>query len=522
MLPCQDCGWEPPPGGLWPSLGGLAVRWIQENLITPEGDTFGQPFKLREDQRLFLFRWYEYCGGCEHWRFDEGVRGAATGDGKTTFIAAIGLLEFAGPPAIVPNSPIVNIAAAKFDQANELFRKAGQMVGGRDDEITEAPLCGFFQVYDTEIRFRDGRPGVMKRVAAAAGTNEGGLPHLFIADEVHEWGEVGSNKARVHTVIGKSTKKRNTHRGPGRILDLSTAGFDVDNSLLGAMYKRGKRALHDPRTAPKLLFDWQEAPDGLDYDSPADRRIAVKAASQAAGVLWNVEDRVRDWGRPDMARHEWIRYFANRWVEMAEDSWLKDHPTAWAECEGNASIPHKADVVVAVDMALKRDSVAVVTAWQRPDGRVAVQAKIWKPEGDKIDHLEVVDYIRHDLADEYTITEIAYDPRFFEVPARLLEEEGFNLHEFPQSPERMTPACGEARVAILSKQVVHNGDPDLAEHVNTAAERPNERGFTLSKSKSWTKKKKIDACIALVIALWRVFAPDEEEDELVPWVGSVA
>lgn len=494
------------------------MRWISDNLITPEGDTFGEPFKLRDDQKLFLYRWYEYCSACEHWRYDEGVRGAATGDGKTTFIAAIALLEFAGPPAIVPNSPIVNIAAAKFDQANELFRKAGQMVGGRDDEITEAPLCGFFEVYDTEIRFRDGRPGVMKRIAAAAGTNEGGLPHLFVADEVHEWGEVGSNKARVHTVVGKSTKKRKTARGAGRILNLSTAGFDVDNSLLGAMYKRGKRAAHDPRTAPKLLWDWQEAPDGLDYDDPEQRRTAVKAASQAADVLWNVEDRVRDWGSPSMPRHEWIRYYANRWVDVAEDSWMKDHPSAWSDCEATADeaeIPDQAEVKVAVDMALKRDSVAVLVGWQRPDGRVAVRARIWKPVDDKIDHLEVVDYIRHDLATDFTVTEITYDPRFFEVPARILEDEGFNMVEFPQSIERMTPACGEARVAILSGQVVHDGDPDLARHVNAAAERPNERGFTLSKGKS---KQKIDACVALVILLWRIFAPDEEEPELEPWV----
>lgn len=491
------------------------MRWISENLIFPEGDTLGEPFALRDDQKLFLYRWYEYCPDCEHWRYDEGVRGAATGDGKTTFIAAIALLEFAGPPQLVPNTPIVNIAAAKFDQADELFRKAGQMVGGQDDEITEAPLCGFFYVYDTEIHFRDGRPGVIKRIAAAAGTNEGGLPHLFIADEVHEWGDVGSNKARVHTVVGKSTKKRRTRRGPGRILNLSTAGFDVDHSLLGAMYKQGKRALHNPKTAPKLLFDWQEAPDGLNYNRVADRRKAVKAASQAAGVLWNVEDRVRDWGKPSMPRHEWIRYYANRWVEVTEESWLKDHPTAWAECQGNAKIPRRSEVKVAVDMALKRDSVAVLVGWQRPDGRVAVRARIWRPDGGKIDHLEVVDYIRHELADEFTIVEIAYDPRFFEVPARLLEDEGFNLVEFPQSIERMTPACGEARPAILSKLVVHDGDPDLAAHVNAAVERPNERGFTLSKGKS---RKKIDACIALVIVLWRIFAPDEEEEDVEPWV----
>lgn len=514
---CTACGWAPRPGKLWPSLGGVAVRWIQDNLIFPEGDTFGQPFRLRDDQKEFLYRWYEYCPQCDQWHYDEGVRGAATGDGKTTFIAAIALLEFAGPPQIAPISPIINIAAASYEQADELFAKAGQMVGGRDDEITEAPLCGFFAVYEKVIQFRDGRPGEIRRVAAVAGTNEGGIPHLFICDEVHEWGDVGSNKARVHTVISKSTKKRMTARGSGRVLNLSTAGFDVDHSLLGAMYKRGLRVLKNPELAPRLYFDWQEAPEDLDYEDPEQRAIAVRAASKAAGVLWAVADRVNDWGRPSMPRHEWLRYYANRWVDIAEDSWLKDYPGAWDKCAGDATIPEKADVKVAVDMALRRDSVAVLVAWERPDGKVAVRAKIWNPDGTgKIDHQAVVDHIRYDLANAYTVVEVTYDPRFFEVPARMLEDEGFNMVEFPQSPERMAPACGHALEMIVGGAVVHDGDPDLGAHVKAAATRPGERGFTLSKGKS---KRKIDGCIAMVIALWRIAAPEPEEAPLVPLVA---
>lgn len=490
----------PRPAELWPTHGPVAVRWIQDNLIFPEGDTFGQPFQLREDQRLFLYRWYEYCGGCGHWRYDEGVRGAATGDGKTTFIAAIGLLEFAGPSQIAPISPIVVISAAAYDQADELFRKAGQMVGGQDDEITEAPLCGFFEVYDAEIKFRDGRPGVLKRVAAAAGTNEGGLPSLFIADEVHEWGDVGDRKARVHTVIGKSTKKRRTPHGPGRILDLSTAGFDVDHSLLGAMYKRGKDALRDPRIAPKLLFDWQEAPDGLDYDKPRDRHVAVHAASKAAGVIWSIEDRVRDWGKPDMPRHEWIRYYANRWVDIEEESWLKEHPAAWAACEGEWDRDPSNPFVLSVDMALKHDSVAVDRIESLPDGRVAATARVWKADrSGRIDHAEVWNYVLAEARGSQ-FRGVVYDPRYFEVPARMLEDRGIMAVQFDQSPQRMTPACGLTYQLIIDKTIVHDGDRELTAAVKAAVAMPQERGgFTLKKGKS---KRHIDPCVAMCMGVW--------------------
>lgn len=474
---------------------------------------------MREDQKLFLYRWYEYCPACwtdrsrpPRWRFRRALRGAAKGDGKTALIAGIACLEFAGPPCIATTSPNVPIMAASFEQADLLFGAAATMLGGRDDQVTEAPLCGLFEVYDTEIRFRDGRPGRLYRVAAVGGTNDGTLPTTLIADEVHELGEVGSRKARAHLVISNGLAKRQS----GREINLSTAGFDVDNSLLGEMYKHGKRVQVDPAVDPAFLFDWQEAPDGLNYDLPEDREVAVRAASQAAGVLWDVGERIRRYDAPGVLKHEWIRYYANKWVEVAEESWLADHPQAWKSCRGEAAIPPAAEVVVAVDMALRRDSVAVLTAWQRPDGRIAVQARIWRPDGGRIDHLAVVDYIRHDLARHFQVQEITYDPRFFEVPARMLEDEGFNMVEFPQSLERMTPACGQALEAILEGLVVHDGDPDLSAHVTSAVARPNERGFTLSKGKS---KRKIDACVALVIALWRILAPDPEEEEPVaPWV----
>src|SRR5207249_1423842 len=145
---------------------------------------------------------------------------------------------------------------------------------------------------------------------------EGGLPSLFVRDELHEWGDLGSNKARVATVISKSTRKRRTPHGSGRIISLSTAGFDIDHSLLGARCKLGEQVVRDPRVSPRFLYDWRSAPDGLDYKRARDREKAVRAASAAADVLWNVADRVADWGKPEYPAHEWIRYYANRWVDV--------------------------------------------------------------------------------------------------------------------------------------------------------------------------------------------------------------
>lgn len=515
---CQGCGWAPVGDDLWPSEGALAVRWIQDNLIHTTGDWFGKPFRLRDDQKLFVYRWYEYCPECGQWRYDEALRGAASGDGKTELVAGIICLEFAGPGAIAPASPIIPVAAASFEQADLVFTAVSIMLGGRDgQQVNEAPLCGLFNVFDTEITFADGRPGRVHRVAAVAGTNEGGLPSLFVCDELHEWGDVGSNKARVHTVISKSTRKRRTPHGSGRVLNVSTAGFDVDHSLLGAMYKVGKRAEHDPSVAPRMLFDWQEAPDGLDYERPDHRAVAVKSASKAAGVLWSIADRVADWGKANMPRHEWMRYYANRWVAIADESWLKDYPRAWADCEGTWASDPGNPFVVAVDMALKRDSVAVMRCERLlGDGRIALSARIWRAEDHdgRIPHKDVWRYIRGEAVGP-GFRGVVYDPRYFQLAAEDLEDEGVLVVEFDQNPARMAPACGHLFELIIAGEAVHNGDPELTAHMVSAVKREQERGFTLSKGKS---KRHIDAAVAGAMGCWVL---DQSEEEPEPYVGVI-
>lgn len=101
---------------------------------------------------------------------------------------------------------------------------------------------------------------------------------------------------------------------------------------------------------------------------------------------------------------------------------------------------------------------------------------------------------------------VVYDPRYFEVQAALLEEDGIQVVEFDQNPARMAPACGITFDKILSKSIVHDGNPDLWSHVQGACKAEQERGgFTLRKSKS---KGHIDGAIALCMGVWVLHAMD--------------
>lgn len=511
---CTHCGWEPENGRKWPSFGGIAVRWIQDNLILAEGDSFGEPVVLRHDQKVFLWRWYEYCPSCDWWHYNRALRGEARGGGKTSFIAMIAVLEFAGPPQVCPYSPNVIVAAASWEQADILYGAAAVMMGGRDREVTQAPLCGFFEVYDAEAKHVDHRPGRIFRTATVAGTNQGGNPTLALFDEPHEYGDIGDPKARFHRVVAMGTSKRTltyripqpgggytkVRRGKGRYIDLSTAGFDLDHSMLGRMYKQGRREETQGKPT-RFLMDWREAPDGLDYEDPRDREIAVRAASGAADVIWSVAARVAEWDDDDMPSEDWIRYYANRWVDVAEDSWLKEYPAAWAACQGTWELVGDEPTVLAVDMALRRDSVAVVEVAKLADGRYAVTAKIWYPANKQIPHLEVFRYIAERALElGLRFRGVSYDPRYFQLPAEQLENEhDLEVIQFDQTPERMAPACGETFDQIRAAGIVHDGDAELARQVKAAVKAQQERGFTLKKSKS---KIHIDACVAMCIGVW--------------------
>lgn len=486
----------PPGPELWPTHGPLVCDWIEESLVHGEGDSYGEPFRLRPDQVLIIYRWYEYeadeDGNFVRWHYDELLLECATGYGKTELGAAIALAELAGPTA--PVAPNIPVSAASYEQADLLFGRAKQIA-----EHHKCLLRPFIEAYDTEILLV-GRPGRMYRIAAVAGTNEGGIPTLFLADEIHEW---TGRKERVHLVVRKSLRKR---KG-ARTINMTTPGHNR-KTLAGRVHDTGVEG-HDPR----LLHVWFSADVTLDLRDESQLRRAIREAN-----FWKddeaIDSLVADFAK--MPEHEFRRYHLAQWVDVPDTGWLSDKPGAWEACEGPATFG-EGRTAMAIDMSLNRDSTAVAEAHARSgDGRVPVRVRVFAPEASagRVDYLEVKDYIRG-RARALAPAAIVYDPRYLEVMARELADEGLPMVEMPQSPERMSPACGLAYDLILSGTLEHEDDPVLEAHVKAAHKRETDRGWSLSKGRSTTA---IDGCIAMVMAVWE--ASQSEADaatEVYSW-----
>lgn len=480
---------------------------MERLLIHGEGDKFGDPYQLLPWHRDFLWRWYEVDPDDPgKWWYEEALVGAERGAVKTEFFAGLGLLEFAGPVEFRRKTPIIEVAAASYEQTGELFRQVQIMAGGtKDAPVREAPLKGLLEVFDGEVQYGDGRPGMMRRRAAVAGTSEGGKPTLLLADELHEW---TGRKERVYTVhtagvskgmIGGRTCAMSTAAaGRGQVPPLET------DPLLWRLYARGLVEKDDPTS--RFLFDWVEASSHWDLHDPDQLRQAL-TEMRCADITWSVERRARDILSRKIPLHEAQRYYLNQFIDVAVDSWLADTPSLWPDTHDvNASPPDGADVFVGVDMALHSDHVGVVVAGRHPDGRCGWWHQSWAPdETGRIDHLDVLTTIAGVVAQRWRVRGVVYDPRFFEVLARMLEDQGIPVIEFPQSPERLIPADGFLYQLLLDHQLVTKPSPDLDEHARKAAWRDTERGRFLSKGKT---PGHMDLIRAGSMATWELYQAD--------------
>lgn len=476
----------------YPTRGNRVIRWIERNCVYGEGDWFGQPVRMEEFQRRWVRRLYQYHPDTGRRVYRRALWGLGKGNGKTPMEAWIAAYELFRDDVV---SPRVIIGAASLKQADLVF-------GDLRATVTESPhLSPFASAYDLEIQLRD-RPGKAERIAAAVGTNDGARATAFLADELHEW--TGRN-ARVYIVVDGAVAKRRD----AFTMAASTAGYDQE-TLLHDLYAHGVRVAQGVDDDPTFLFEWYEPHDDtVDWDDPAAYERAMRQANPAYGIF-NDPAAIRH-RFETMPRHEFRRYHANQWTE-SQEVWID--AAQWDACDGAAVIPDGSEVVLGVDVGLKHDSTAVVIARMDADGVIHATWKVWNPEDedDQVLDLRLVeDYVR-DAMTRYRVIDVAYDPWYFERSRQTLEDEGVPMLEFRQTADRMGPASEALFDLVVSGNLRHGGDPVARRHALSAAVKQTERGWRISKQQSG---KKIDALVALAMAVHRLKVAD---DPGAPWV----
>jgi phage terminase large subunit-like protein len=405
---------------------------------------------------------------------DVSVQSVPRGNGKSTFRAAVAL--WAVFDDVSTGAPQVPIVATTVGQAmKSIYTPALQMVKACP-ELAGRSIP--FSAWGSTRLWVPSTDGELFPMANEVGGLQGLDPSLAIVDEL------AFMPLNAWVALTESAGKRDHSLVAG----ISTPGLDRDNALWHL-----RRQVLEAGPTSGTRFSEYAADEGCDVKDEDQWRKANPAI--AAGFL-RIDALRSSLGRTPEGLFRIFRL--GQWVDGIE-SWLGDDGRAvWSALRSPWEFELEASTWVGVDVGLKRDSTAVVALQRRPDGRWHAKARVWLPTHDEpVDVTDVMQYVRRLHAD-YRLEAVSFDARFFDVPAKMLFDEGLPMEEVPQSLERMTPAVGSAWEAIRRAELTHDGEPTFDAQVLNAVARFNERGFTLAKGKS---RGRIDAAVALCLAL---------------------
>lgn len=467
-------------------------RATKDTIAAPAGERLVlRPWQVQLIDGLFL----EREDGLLQYR--QAIIGMPRKNGKTALAAGIGLHGLYLGPA---GAEVYSCAGDK-EQARLAFGAAKRMV-----EL-DPELSALTKIYKDVLEVPESG-SVYRVVSSDAPLKEGLSPTLVVFDELH---------VQPNDDLWSVMNLGSGARAEALVLAITTAGVrkwsDGQDSLCYRMYNYGRDVARRKIADSRFFFAWWEPGGGVNakHDDPATWRESNPGFDDiVAGEDFEANL------PPKVPLHEYRTKRTNVFVDAASTNWLSDHPGTWAACAApKLKLTPGQDAVAALDMSLRHDSTALAVLG-RVGSRIVSRTKIWKaPEGGKIDYVEVKAYLRL-MVLAFHITAIGYDPRYLELTAQQLEDEGLPMVEFPQSDERMVPACKHLFELIVGGEFAHADDPELNDHILGSVWRESERGRRLSKGKS---KRPIDGTIANVMGAWLLEHPAKRKRPAV--VGHV-
>lgn len=461
---------KPGPWATWRgSRHGRYIRFIQTYCRSPKGVGHGKPIRLAKWQKEGIEEMF--ADGV-----DAAVQSFPRGNGKSTLEAALGVAGvFMDTETGAPQVPII---ATRIHQAiRAAYGPAVSMIRA-EPELDSRSII--YTGIATPRVFVPTTQGEMFPMSNDIDGLQGLDPSLAIADEIgfqpeDAWGAL---------LMAGGKRSRSL------VLGMGTPGVEHENALFGI-----RKTIAEGGTIPRFYFREFAADEGCEV---GDREQWHKANPAIASRFLRITALETDLRLMPEARFRIFRL--GQWVDGFA-SWLgEDGRAVWDGLRRNIAPIMGAPTWVGVDIGIKRDSSAVVIVQNLPDGHLGAWVRLWVPTKEEpVDVTDVMEHLRR-LARVYKVGGISFDARFFDVPAKMLHDEGLPMMEVPQSVERMTTIIGDLYDRIQRGEIHHDGDPAFAEQVLNAVPRFSERGFTLQKQKS---RGRIDACIALSLAVDR-------------------
>ncbi len=483
-----------------PTLGPVVCDWIEEYLVHGPGDVQGQPVDLDDEFRRFIYCAYEVfprdhpLAGRRVYRraFLSRPKGRAKSElgGMLCCAELLAPVRFDGwdaggePVGRPVTSPEVLCVATEEDQAGNTFDNCVLMLSNGEAGDAYPVDVGLTRI------FLDGG-GVIEPITAVATSKDGGKSTFIVADETHLWTD--PRLKRLHAVLTRNITKRKAANG--WLLETSTMYAPGDESVA--------EETHKAADTPGFLFDHKSAPADIDITDDDQLRAALEWLYGPAAEWTNIDGIIAEFRDPTKRESDSRRYWLNQPVET-DEHWLP--AGAWEACaDPEREIAEGENVVLGFDGSYNRDSTALVACTAGPQPHVEFVACWERDRDDPHDWLvpatEVLEAIRAACA-LWRVKEIACDPYLWRSDLEALADEGSPVAEFKQSGPAMIAASQRVFELVMSGQITHDGDPDIARHVANTVTKTDARGTRITKA---TKRsdRRIDLAVAMAMAVDR-------------------
>ena len=384
-----------------------------------------------------------------------------------------------------PGSEIYAVAATR-DQARIVFETAKSMIR------LEPELAGACKIYRDVIENTVTR-SIYKVLASEAPQLEGLSPSFVAFDELH---------AQPNRELFDVLSLASAARIDPMLVAITTAGVKTDatgrDSLCYSMFQYLQRVANGEAVDDTFFGAWwQPKFEGADYKDPK----VWKQANPGFGVLSDPEDFESALKRT--LENEFKTKRLNIWTS-AQQAWLPDG--TWKACASDRKIEEGTEVVIGFDGSFSNDSTAVIAVTTDEPHHIMTLG-LWERPSNRNEEWQVpiaeVEQCILDACRLFDVREIACDPyRWARTMEALDVVVPGKVVEFPQSPQRMSPATMRFYQMVVDGQVTHDNHPGLGRHVGNAVVKQDARGSRIVKESRFSNKK-IDAAVATIIALDR-------------------
>lgn len=480
-----------------------------------KGEWAGQQFLLSPWQAFILMVLFGWKSPSGYRRFFIAYLQVARKNGKTTFLAGIGLYL-----AFADNEPGAEVycAATKRDQAKILHAEATRM------RAQSPELAKRIKAYRDNLHVNE-KAQKFEPIGSDADTTDGLNSHGNLVDELH--------KHKTRDLWDVLTSGTGARRQPLTIA-ITTAGFDLQSicwEQRDYAEKILKGAIRDDS-----FFAFVAEPDK--DDDWHDERTWVKGNPNLGVSVYldNLRQDYRKAAASPAGQNAFRRLRLDEWTEQ-EDRWIE--MAAWNACPAIERALEGARCYGGLDLSSTTDLSALVLVFppdQWPEWTVLPY--FWMPEDGLLDrarndrvpydawvrdgwikatpgNLIDYDWVREDVkrtAGLFRLEEIAYDRWNSSGLVTQLTGDGLEMVPMGQGYASMSAPAKEMMRLLLAKQINHMDNPVLRWMAsNVMAVQDPAGNIKPDKAKS---RHRIDGIVAMIMAIDRAMRHGEKKESV--------